>query len=94
MIIATVALLDAAIARTRWLPGGGARNSGYELMSAYQLLLLAPLVVHDLRRTGRIHRASIVGIGLFVVSAVIVNVLWGSEWWIQGAPRLLRIGNE
>jgi len=94
MIIATVVLLDAAFARIRWLPGMPPTNSGFELMSAYQLLLLAPLVVFDLRRTGQIHRASLFGVGLLAVSAIIVNTLWGADWWIQAAPRLLRIGHE
>jgi len=94
MTIATVVLLDAAVVRIRWLPGVGSRTTGYELMSAYQLLLLAPLVVYDFWRIGRIHRASLFGIGLFAVSALIVNTLWDSAWWLQAAPRLLRIGPQ
>jgi len=92
MIIGTAVLLDAAITRIPWLPGGGARNRGYEVMSAYQVLLLTPLIVHDLRTTGRLHRATMIGVGLFAVSTVMLNALWGSEWWIQAAPRLLHIG--
>jgi hypothetical protein len=90
MIIATVVLLDAAIARVSWLH---AASSRYELMSVYQLSVLAPLALYDIWSTGRVHRANIIGIGLFAFSAVVVNSLWGTAWWIQAAPRLLRISN-
>jgi hypothetical protein len=57
MIIATVVLLDTALTRIPWLPGGGARSTHFELLSVYQLLLLAPLVIYDLWSTGRVHAA-------------------------------------
>jgi hypothetical protein len=80
--------LDAALARARWLPGISLENR-YELMSAYQLLLLVPLVLYDVMKMGRVHRASTVGIGLFAVWAIVANVLWGSAWWHETASRLV-----
>jgi hypothetical protein len=87
MIVATVVVLDAALARTGWLPGPGARHASFESMSLFQLLLLTPLVVHDFISRRRPHRATVIGVGLFLGSAVLVNVLWGSEWWDAAAGR-------
>jgi hypothetical protein len=83
MIIATIVPLDAAIARTEWLPGmAGAFSPDFELMSVYQLLLMMPIVLYDLWRNGRVHRATTVGVGLFAASAIVANLLWGSAWWM------------
>ena len=88
MMIATIVPLDAAIARTEWLPGMGAFFSHFELMSVYQLLLMMLIVAYDLWRSGRVHRATAVGVSLFAASAIVVNLLWGSEWWIATGTRI------
>ena len=92
MLIATIGVLDAAIARMSWLPGTGAATySSFEVMSAYQFLLMTPLIAYDYISRGRVHRATVIGIGAFVTFALIENVLWGSEWWLENAARLARV---
>lgn len=88
MIVATVVVLDAALARTGWLPGPGSRHESFESMSIVQFLLLMPLVAHDLVSTRRVHRATIIGISVFAFFAVVLNLLWGSEWWHETAAIL------
>jgi hypothetical protein len=91
MIIATIVPLDAAIARTEWLPGMGAFFSDFELMSAYQLLLIMLIVVYDFWRNGRVHGATLVGVSVFGASTIGVNLLWGSEWWFAVGAGIARL---
>lgn len=86
MILATFAVIDAALGRMSWLPGwsGDAfmtSTSGYDPIHVYQLLLLAPVVVHDLLRFGRVHWAYLLGGALFVASSVAMHVAWSSPGW-------------
>ena len=87
MIVATVVVLDAALARTNWLLGPLAGNPNFELMSIFQLLLLMPLVAHDLVSGRRLHRATVIGIAVFTFAAVVLNLLWASAWWDETVAR-------
>ena len=62
MILATLMPLSAAIDRIalRWLPTNF--PGGYEAEYGYLLLWLVPVLVHDLWRRGRVHRAYVIGI--------------------------------
>jgi len=80
MLLATFAVIDAALGRMSWLPGYS-DTSGYTIIHAYQLLLLAPAIVYDIARFGRVHKAYWLGIGLFLPFVVADYAAWHSPAW-------------
>lgn len=90
MVLATVIPLPAAIDRIAWLPGTMAQ--GPLNMPLYTLLLLLPVLIYDIMRHGRMHRAYVIGILLNLPFVIISYFLWGSPWWFEVAPRLMGAG--
>jgi hypothetical protein len=88
MLLATLVLLDAAIARMSWLPYNEFPKS-YLAVHIYLLLLLVPALLHDLIRRGRIHRAWVWGLALTLPWVVAAELLWGSHWWRELGPKLV-----
>ena len=88
MLLATLMLLDAAIARMSWLPYNEFPKS-YLAVHIYLLLLLVPVLLHDLIRRGRIHRAWVWGLALTLPCVVATELLWGSHWWREFGPKLV-----
>ena len=88
MLLATLMLLDAAIARMSWLPYNEFPKS-YLAVHVYLLLLLVPSLAHDLIRRGRIHKAWIWGLALTVPWIVATEFVWGSAWWREFGPKLV-----
>jgi hypothetical protein len=91
MLLATLMLLDAAIARMTWLPYNQFPKS-YLAIHLYLLLLLVPALLHDLLRLGRIHRAWLWGLALILPWVVAAQFVWGSEWWRGFGPKLVGAG--
>jgi hypothetical protein len=91
MLLATMMLLDAAIARMTWLPFNQFPRD-YLAIHVYLLLLLVPALLHDLIRLGRIHRAWVWGVALMLPWVVATQFAWGTEWWGQFGPRLVGAG--
>jgi hypothetical protein len=91
MVLATFVVIDAAIARVPWLPGAFLRDggidrgflTGYDLTHLYQLLLLAPALIHDFVRFRAVHWAYVLGLGLFLTSALAAHFAWNSPAWGQ-----------
>jgi len=88
MLLATLMLLDAAIARMSWLPYNEFPKH-YLAVHIYLLLLLVPALLHDLIRRGRIHRAWVWGLALTLPWVVATELLWGSHWWREFGPKLV-----
>jgi len=88
MLLATLMLLDAAIARMSWLPYNEFPRS-YLAVHVYLLLLLVPSLAHDLIRRGRIHRAWVWGLALTLPWVVVTEFIWGSAWWREFGPKLV-----
>jgi hypothetical protein len=88
MLLATVMLLDAAIARMSWLPYNQFPRE-YLAVHAYLLLLLVPAVIHDLIRLRRVHRAWVWGIALLLPWVIATEFAWGTQWWRTFGPRLV-----
>jgi hypothetical protein len=62
MLIASITIIGPALARiSRWLPFEG------PFVLAVMLLLLAALVIHDLRATKRVHPATLIGGALSIL---------------------------
>jgi hypothetical protein len=94
MILATLVLIDAALGRMAWLTGfiSIAEGRSYTIVHVYQLLLLAPAIVYDLVRFGRVHRAYVVGVALFLPFAIATHALWDHAGWQRAIGDLFGIG--
>jgi hypothetical protein len=88
MLLATLMLLDAAIARMSWLPYNEFPKS-YLAVHIYLLLLLVPALLYDVIRRGRIHRAWVWGLALALPCVVATELLWGSHFWREFGPKLV-----
>lgn len=87
LILATLVLVPAAIARMTILPT--TMPQSYDALHLYMLLLLAPAVLYDVVRTGRPHRAYLIGLALLLPWMIAMRMLWSSPWWLETAPRLM-----
>ena len=91
MYLGTVFPLLAAITRIDGLPNfGGQSLIAVDLMA---LVWISPMLVYDLVRSGRLHRAYMIWLALVVPLTAIQYSLWGSPWWIATAPRWLGATN-
>lgn len=88
ILLATLMLLDAAIARMSWLPFNQFPRD-YLAIHLYLLLLVVPALVYDLVRLRRIHRAWIWGLALMLPWIVATDFAWGSPWWGRIGPKLV-----
>ena len=91
ILLATLVLVDAAIARMPWLPWN-ANRANYDIVHGYLLLLLVPALLYDLVRYGRVHRAYVIGLALLAPWIVATSLLWSSPWWLKTAPLLMGRG--
>jgi hypothetical protein len=87
MILATLIPLPAAIDRMDWLPG--TLPDSPVSVHLYSLLWLAPALMYDIARLGRIHRAYVIGIALNLPFVIASHLLWASPWWLATAPTLM-----
>jgi hypothetical protein len=88
LILATLMPLTAAIDRISWLPM--ARPFSPDL---YMLLWAVPLFAYDVLRHGRVPRAYLIWLGLFVPLTIPVYLLHDSPWWLATAPKLMGVAN-
>ena len=73
-MIATVVCLDAAMFRMHWLPWFGLES--VLPAHAYQLMLLAPVMVYDFRTLGRLHKVTFWGVAALVTTMIITHLAW------------------
>lgn len=55
----------------------------------WPLLCIAPMFLWDLYRRRSIHRAYWIWAAVMVPTGILINLLWGSEWWHSVAPGML-----
>lgn len=55
----------------------------------WPLLCVAPMFFWDLYRQRSIHRAYWVYAAVMIPTGILLNVVWGSEWWHSVAPPIL-----
>jgi hypothetical protein len=87
LILATLIPLPAAIDRIAWLPHTLPESP--VSIWLYQLLWIAPAIIYDLARRGRVHRAYVIGIALNVPFVIASYMLWSTPGWEATVPRLL-----
>ena len=88
MILAAIVPIGAAFARMRWIPGNDVQMS-YDPASLLELALLAPALVYDKLRHGRVHRAYWIGLALTVPWLIAAHFVWYSPAWRSFAVTLL-----
>jgi hypothetical protein len=96
MVMATLVLMDAALARMTWLPGSVVGNlmeaePGYDAMHLYQLLLIAPALLYDVVRFGRVHSAYLIGLGLFLPFVLSTHFAWSSTAWQRAVGAMIGV---
>ena len=87
MLFATVLPLPAAIDRITWIPTT-LPDSPISVHLGI-LSVLPPVLIYDIWRRGRIHRAYVIGLALNVPFLAASHWLWGSQWWVATAPKLM-----
>lgn len=89
MILASVLPLPAAVDRITWLPT--TLPDSPTSIHLFSLLLLLPVLIYDIWRRRRIHRAYVIGLTLNLPFVITSHFLWGSPWWLVNAPRIVGI---
>jgi len=89
MILGTIAPIYAALDRIPGIP----RIDPFSPVSidVYVVLLVAPLFVWDLVRSGRVHRAYVIWAAVYGAGSTAVYTLMGNPWWVEKASRFLGI---
>lgn len=87
IILATLLPLPAAIDRMHWLPS--TLPASPLTIEIYSLLWMAPMLLWDLFRQRKLHRAYVIWFALNLPFIVAAQTLWGSDWWQAAVPRLL-----
>ena len=91
MILAAIVPIGAAFGRMGWIPGNNVQVT-YDISALLELALLAPALVNDKLRHGRVHRAYWIGLALTVPWFIAVHFVWNSPGWrsvavaLMGAP--------
>jgi len=91
MILAAIVPIGAAFARMAWIPGNEVQMS-YDPTSLLELALLAPALIYDKLRRGRVHRAYWIGLALTLPWLIAAHFVWYSSAWrsvvvtLMGAP--------
>jgi hypothetical protein len=87
VILATAMALPAAINRMTWLPTS--LPASPLAPDLYTLLAVSPMFVWDVVRNRRVHEAYWIWLAINLPFAVAVHGLWGTQWWIATAPKLM-----
>lgn len=88
ILLSTLVMIDAALARMDWLPGNNIETS-YFMIFFYQFLLIAPALLYDKWSLGKVHKAYTRGLDIYLPFVVITCLLWNEAWWQQLASSLL-----
>ena len=89
LILATAIPLPAAIDRIAWLPNSYPESPLSPL--GWPVVWVLPMVLWDLARLRRVHRAYLAWFAIYIPSAVVVYMLWWSPGWIATAQRLVGV---
>jgi hypothetical protein len=91
MILAALVPIGAAVGRMGWIPGNDVQAT-YDVTAMLELALLAPALIYDKLRHGRVHRAYWIGLALTVPWLIGSHFAWHSPAWrsvavaLMGAP--------
>ena len=80
LFFATLVLLQAAVDRTRWLPG---LDAAFYMRFIYLDVLIMPLFIYDLVTARRIHKMTMIGSMIIIILQIAVTNTLGSPAWHQ-----------
>jgi hypothetical protein len=89
MILSTLIPLPAAFDRIEWLPS--TMPDSPTSIYVYTVLWLAPVLLYDVLRRGRIHRAYVIGLAINLPFVVASYLLWASPEWLAMAPKIVGV---
>lgn len=85
MLLATIALLPAAVAR---LPFDFIQRGGPLAFYGLSDLFIVPCLIYDLLTRGRLHRATVLGGALIVISHPLRTIIGSTHVWLAFATWL------
>lgn len=89
MFLATAMALPAGIDRIQWLPH---TMPGSPLsVDLYTLAAILPMLIWDVVRNRRVHRAYWIALAAYMPFAVVVHALWGTEFWHHTARQIMGV---
>jgi hypothetical protein len=88
MILAALLPIGAAFGRMAWIPGNDLMVT-FDVSAILEVALLAPALVYDALRRGRVHRAYWIGLALTVAWLAGAHFIWNSPAWHSAADVLL-----
>jgi hypothetical protein len=91
LLLGTAIPLVAASDRFTTLLGLTTMPASPLSQDALLLLSVLPLLAWELARHGRLHPASQIWLAVNLPFALATNLLWGTEWWLTAAPRLMGV---
>jgi hypothetical protein len=89
MLLAPAIALGAAIDRMTWLPT--TLPASPVATDLYILLALSPMVVWDVVRNRRVHRAYLIWLGVYGIASLVVYGLWDSPSWHAMARQIMGV---
>jgi len=88
MLLATISILPAAVAR---LPFDFIQQGGPLVFFGLSDLFIVPCLLYDLITRGRLHRATLLGGSLIVISHPLRSVIGNTEAWLSLATWLTQL---
>jgi hypothetical protein len=89
MFLATAMALPAGIDRIPWLPHTMPESP--LSVDLYTLAAISPMLVWDVVRNRRVHRAYGLSLALYVPFAIAVHALWDTAWWHHTAREIMGV---
>jgi hypothetical protein len=90
MFLATAMALPAGIDRIAWLPH--TMPTSPLSVDLYTLAAISPMLIWDVLRNRRVHRAYWICLAAYVPFALLVHALWSTSWWHQTARQIMGVG--
>lgn len=89
MFLATVMAMPAGIDRIQWLPH--TLPASPLSVDLYTVAAISPLLLWDVIRNRSIHPAYLIWFAVCLPAAIIVNGLWGTDWWHAMAKQIMGV---
>ena len=90
MFLATAMALPAGIDRIPWLPH--TMPSSPLSVDLYTLAAISPMLVWDIMRNRKVHRAYWICLAAYLPFAALVHGLWDTPWWHLTARQIMGVG--
>jgi len=90
MFLATAMALPAGIDRIAWLPH--TMPASPLSVDLYTLAAISPMLIWDVVRNRRVHRAYWIALAAYLPLAFLVHAAWGEAWWHDTARQVMGVG--